>query len=221
MTRLGTLIVTLLLAAQAGGALAGAWPRGEDNVFVSFGGDATRPAGDETTFDPSLYVEWGITPRLTLGFDGFATGDGQSANGFVFLRYPFDDGEGANRFAWSVGVGPALSNGGDPVTALRVGLNWGRGLDNGWLALDTQAVLRSDFDKIETKAEFTWGRELAENWTGIVTFQVGTGSTGDAYSKITPSVVWAASDRLSLRAGVTQNLDGGPVSLTLQTWLSF
>ncbi len=61
-------IVLLLLLIQAPApALAGAWPRGEGEAFVSIKGAAAP--GPWFDLDPSfaLYAEYGLGPRLTLG----------------------------------------------------------------------------------------------------------------------------------------------------------
>jgi hypothetical protein len=214
------------VAVWVGGspAQAGAWAREKGDLFLSFGGNialfdgATRPVH----YDPTLYVEYGLTDRLTVGFDGYTSDATAVVNGFVFLRYPIGSTDGPQRLAFSVAAGASEIPGLALETTGRIGLHWGYSLTRGWLAADATSVLGLAVGEREGKVEFTWGRQLTDRWTGTLQLQGGVGFSGDTYAKVTPAIMYDLGDTTSLRAGFVQALTGDMGSaLTLEVWLSF
>ena len=70
------LTLALALAGLAGHASAGAWPREEGSLFVSSLARLSWPQDTTTwtSYEPTgeyytLYVEYGLTERLTVGLD--------------------------------------------------------------------------------------------------------------------------------------------------------
>jgi hypothetical protein len=226
--RAGRVAAALALVAAflsgAGPAAAGAWSRDKGELFLSFGGNvalfegATRPVH----YDPTLYIEYGLTDRLTVGFDGYTSDATEVVNGFVFLRYPLGTGDGRQRLAVSLAAGASEIPGLALEATGRLGLHWGYGLAQGWLAADATSVLGLAGGEREGKVEFTWGQPLTPRWTGILQLQGGIGFSGDTYAKVTPSVMFNLSDQTRLRAGFVQALTGDQGSaLTLEVWLTF
>ena len=217
-------VAAMALMLAGGMAEAGAWPRDKGDLFLSIGGNvalfdgATRPVH----YDPTLYVEYGLTDRLTVGFDGYTSDATEIVNGFVFLRYPLGPAEGAQRLAFSVAAGASEIPGLALEPTGRVGLHWGYGLARGWLAADATSVLGLEGGEREGKLEVTWGQRVSGRWTGLLQLQGGIGYTGDHYAKVTPSVMYRLSDTTQLRAGLVQALTGDMGSaLTVEVWLSF
>ena len=216
--------LTLLTLSLANSADAGAWPRNEGEVFLSFGsnvallGEAVRPV----YYDPTLYLEYGLTGRVTIGVDGFTADRGDAGSLFAFARYAFDlPGSGD---AWGVGfgVGTTIVPDGSHDMTLRTTLHWGRGLETGWLAVDAEASFGLDRNLTQTKIDATWGYRFDDTWISATQFQVGTGLTGDTYVKVAPSIIWVARDNLQVRAGLVQALSGDyGTALSLQTWVTF
>lgn len=225
MDRIGmwlALAVAGLLAGQA--AEAGAWAQEEGKVFLSFGGNvalfegATRPVH----YDPTLFVEYGLTERVTVGLDGYTADATEVFNGFVFVRLPIGPEEGRSRLAFSVAGGVSELPGRDLETVARLGLHWGYGFDRGWLSADATTVLGLTVGEQEGKVEVTWGRELTGRWTGLVQLQSGIGFAGDTYAKVTPSVLFAVTESTELRAGFVQALTGDQGSaLMVEVWTRF
>ncbi|WP_162620513.1 hypothetical protein [Limimaricola cinnabarinus] len=218
------LMLTLCFALWAGMAHAGAWPREEGTSFLSLGGNvalfdgATRPVH----YDPTLYLEHGITPRLTFGIDGYAADAGTAGSLFAWIRLPWRPELEGDVWAVSTGLGVTLLPDGDHEATGRLGLHWGRGLGNGWLALDAQGQLGVTRLSHQAKIEGTWGRELAPRWTGLIQAQAGYGLSGDIYAKTGGSLVWQASETLDLRLGLTRALTGDRGGgLTLESWWRF
>lgn len=217
-------VLVLAMAVQAGTAEAGAWARERGAIFLSFGGNvalfdgATRPVH----YDPTLYIEYGLTDRLTVGFDGYTSDATAVVNGFVFLRFPVGSTEGRSRLAFSVAGGASEIPGLALETTGRLGLHWGYGLDRGWLAVDATTVLGLAVGEREGKVEATWGRVLSDRWTGLLQLQGGIGFSGDTYAKVTPSILVGLTETTHLRAGVVQALTGDMGSaVTLEVWMDF
>ncbi len=197
---------------------------GTGATFLSFGGNvalfdgAVRPVH----YDPTLYIEYGLTGRITVGFDGYTSDATEVVNGFVFLRFPVGSTEGRSRLAFSIAGGASEIPGLDIETTGRLGLHWGYGLDGGWLAADATTVLGLSVGEREGKVEVTWGQELTGRWTGLVQMQAGIGFSGDEYAKVTPSVMYALTESTRLRAGFVQALTGDKGSaLMLEIWTQF
>jgi hypothetical protein len=214
----------LVLMLWGGAAHAGAWAQEQGATFLSFGGNvalfdgAVRPVH----YDPTLYIEYGLTGRITVGFDGYTSDATEVVNGFVFLRFPVGSTEGRSRLAFSVAAGASEIPGLDIETTGRLGLHWGYGLESGWLAADATTVLGLEVGEREGKVEVTWGQELTARWTGLVQMQAGIGFSGDEYAKVTPSVMYALTESTRLRAGFVQALTGDQGSaLMVEVWTQF
>ncbi|GGL69145.1 hypothetical protein [Wenxinia marina] len=224
MTYLRALMAAACIALVAGAATAGAWPRDEGEVFVSVGGNfalfngAVRPVH----YDPTIYLEYGLTDRLTLGLDGYLADAGTAGSGFAFIRWPLGRAEGADPVAVSLGFGAVILPDATVEPSGRLGVHWGRALDNGWLAVDAEIVQAFRADRRQTKVEASWGYRFAGGWSSILSAQAGTGLTGDFYAKVMPSVAYEWSEGITLRLGLTQALTGDHgTGLTFQTWITF
>jgi hypothetical protein len=217
----GTAVIAGLIGHAA---VAGAWAQEKGAVFLSFGGNvalfegATRPVH----YDPTLYIEYGLTDRITVGFDGYTSDATEVVNGFVFLRFPVGPTDGPSRLALSVAGGASEIPGLDIETTGRLGLHWGYGFERGWLAMDATTVLGLTVGEQEGKVEATWGQTVTDRWTGLLQLQAGIGFSGDTYAKVTPSVMYDLSDSTRLRAGFVQALTGDQGSgLMLEVWMQF
>lgn len=216
-----TALAMTILAAPT--AQAGAWAREEGTFFLSFGGnaalfgDAVRPV----YYDPTVFLEYGLTPRLTIGIDGYTADRGDAGSLLGFARLAFDDGTGPDRFAASLSAGYTLLPNAEGVETLRAGLHWGRGLDDGWVAVDATATWLLDAGT-QHKVDATWGHAFDERWTSVFTVEAGIGLTGDFYAKVTPSLVAEITPAISLRAGFVQALTGDHGGgLLVQSWITF
>jgi hypothetical protein len=217
-------LLGLAAVVWGGAAQAGAWAQEQGAFFLSFGGNvalfsgATRPVH----YDPTLYIEYGLTERLTVGFDGYTSDATEVVNGFVFLRYPIGSTAGRSRLAFSIAGGASEIPGLDLETTGRLGLHWGYGLENGWLAADATTVLGLSVGEREGKVEVTWGQDLPGRWTGLLQMQAGIGFSGDEYAKVTPSIMYELSEATRLRAGFVQALTGDQGSAAMiEVWLQF
>ncbi|WP_236951419.1 hypothetical protein [Ketogulonicigenium robustum] len=213
---------------------AGAWPRDEGEVFISLGGNvalfsSVRPVH----YDPTYYVEYGVTPWLTVGLDGFHADRGAARNAFGFARIPLLQNVAGHQLAVSVAVGQlrykGLDRDAETLPMARLALHWGYGLNDGWLAADVQTQFHLPRDGADdgpdlsqSKADLTWGYRFGGHWMMTWTLQLGYGLDHDFYAKITPAAGFELREGLSLRGSYTQALSGDRgAALGLEAWFTF
>lgn len=175
------LLLWLLLGPTA--AAAGAWPRGEGNIFAAFGVE-----GGSDGVGATIYVEYGFSERLTFGLDAYLDADDESVTAVVFAQYALPLA-GPNVWALGAGYGQEfriderltqLPTGGPIFPTdhprsgdfFRISGHFGRGLPKGWLAIDASfdfGELSSDVDPplpdvdIERlKLDATYGRRFGD-----------------------------------------------------------
>lgn len=127
-----------LIACPARPASAGAWLRDEGTGFLSSGA-ILRHGDPQAAHELSLYGEYGIAPRLTLGLD-LNERPGYSGHAVAFARLPLSRPAARNTFALETALGGHhwLD---DWSPMYRITLSAGRGFTtsqgaNGWIALD-------------------------------------------------------------------------------------
>lgn len=219
-----SLWASLLFVCLAGLVQAGAWPREKGALFIAAGGNFWLSDGAQLPvhYDPTLYAEFGLTERLTLGLDLYTADKGQILSGFVFASVPIGDLEARNRYMISLAYGTRLDAREKTDVLLRGGFHWGRGLENGWLAIDASATYGINDPVWRPKADFTWGRNWSDRWTTTLQLQTGQGFTGDLYAKISPTVIWTMNDDLKFSLGGVQALTGDRgFALKAETWITF
>lgn len=227
MNEFGSMWVRLVLAAfwaWPDVALGGAWAREKGEVFVAAGGNVLLSDGAQLPvhYDPTIYLEWGVTDRITLGLDFHTADKGQIATAFGFAQVPIGDVTGRNRWTVSLGYGLRTREGEPVENLMRTGLHWGRGLDTGWLAIDASATLGTIDTSWRPKADFTWGRNWTDDWTTTLQLQTGQGWTDDYYAKISPTVIYTHRPDMKFAVGAVQGLTGDRgIALKVETWLTF
>lgn len=137
MRRLGLLLIAcVLLAARPAGA--GAWMRDEGRVFLSLTG-TLRHGDPDARRELSAYGEYGLSPRLTLGFD-VNERPGLSGHAVIFARQPLRPPGARTKLAVETAFGGHHWQGRwHPM--YRLTLSAGRGFTtkggaNGWMTLD-------------------------------------------------------------------------------------
>ncbi|ROU03613.1 hypothetical protein [Histidinibacterium lentulum] len=215
----------MILLTCAGDAAAGPWMRGEGEVFLSFG---TNVALSDTAqrpvhWDPTVYLEYGLTPRLTLGADLYIANGDEEETGSVFLRFPLHAAETGLPVSASLAYGLRHDRLADETERIaRAGLHVGRPLPQGWLSADAAAIFVLGGDRTEGKLDLTWGRSISERWTGVLQMQTGIGTAGDFYAKAAPSALIRVTDRTRIEIGVVHALTGDRgTGLRIATWWDF
>jgi len=228
-------ILLLFLLFMPSSIIAGAWPREKGEVFLSFSTEI--PAAPQTRYatGTSLYAEYGLTSRLTVGFDGYLGPKGSPSETYLFLRFPFGKPDRPTHLALSFGLGQkTIPNPWGTITRqklARIGAAWGMGLKTGWLSVDASVatVLDASIDVpgqsgITYKADFTWGMKPSKRIMLIWQLQTGKVPDGPSYAKFTPSVVWSIGEKHSsqIEIGLIKGLTGDDSQkLKLGFWKRF
>lgn len=202
MLRLGCLCC-ILTVLTAGAATAGAWPRAQGTGFVSGAHrlswpqdiatwQSNAPTGEYT----SLYVEYGMTARLTLGLDlGLSVSGAEKAVGFV--QIPLRNRETGAKVSAQLGFGKIE---GEPVLRPGVMLGWGH--RKGWMSVDLIAEMGLDSGDTDVKMDLTVGYRLPKARKLVVQLQTGDTAAFDPFARLETSVVFPVTQRFKAETGV-------------------
>ena len=185
------LVLFLLLGIQA---QAGPWPRGKGKLFYSAhaNGEYSEDTGQISQFG-SLYGEYGLSDTFTLGTD-YSGSDIRTDKAIAFLRVPIANKDRPWLLAAEIGIGLV-----DSETTIRPGFSIGRGYwlwdRDGWMTLDTRALLIGGTGTNRIEADFTIGLNVSKRIKAILQLQGGMPSTGSDYLKFAPSVVFERKQR--------------------------
>lgn len=227
-------VAGLFLLFGAAEAAAGAWPREDGATFVAIG--QTFSTGLRTLLAPnqtidgysSLYAEYGLTSKLTLGLDA-AQGSGPDASlrtALVFARYPLGQSPWGDLFAADLGLGWREDSRDGNSARLRAGLAWGRGFETGWgpgwMGIEGSAELLTATNDQIFKADATLGLKPTPKWMLILQAQTGRYNATEPILRIAPSVVRAIGSRGHLQFGLERTVAGGDtIGVRLGAWFSF
>lgn len=193
---------------------AGPWLREEGAGFFS----ASTLMNENLSADHSLYIEYGLRPKLTLGAKVEARTALQrfeDPSYVIFLRQPLNNEDGKLLFAYDLGVGQR-----DKQTFLRLGFSLGRGIKwgkrYGWAVLDTSLDLGRD---PLFKADATLGLTLNDRWKAMAQL-FATQTDGSTDLTLAPSVVWTPKgSKTSYQLGLEFAKDQNAIRLGL--WRDF
>ena len=228
-----TPIAGLLIALAATEAAAGAWPRPKGETFVSVasrystGARTLVAAVQDIRSYNSIYVEHGLTERLTVGLDaGQGRGpDDALVAALVFARLPVWS-PGEHKLAADLGFGLLEDDVDGSQTRVRPGLAWGRGFESrwggGWLGMEASYEYRFPSGDSAVKADFTAGIKPTDDWMTILQLQTGVYPDADPLVRLAPSVVRRLGARSHLQVGGLAPVAGDDAwGATLALWLTF
>lgn len=217
MLRHSPLPLFLCLWLAPGGAWSGAWTLSEgEGQLITTTGRTVAPVGaifgdaaDEDTSSFSVFVEYGVTDRLTVGATGsaewLATTNQMDVRIGAHGRYRIWQGDSGDVFSVQAGASfpiegwfgdPLAGPTGDSVTEAQIGLNYGRGWVGDWgnsfITTEVAYRWRSNGAGDEARFELTGGHAFSRRLMAIVsTFTVIPFEGPDDPSlKIAPSVAW-------------------------------
>jgi len=218
------MVLSFFVFAAPGQVDAGAWAREKGEVFIATGGNFLLSDGAQLPvhYDPTLYIEYGLSPLITVGLDYYTADQGRIDTGLIFARFPLGNVTGRDRLAASLAFGARVDEFSPVESLIRGGLLWGRGLNNGWLAIDYSATY-GDIDQVfRSKADFTWGYNLTDRWTSTLQLQSGEGFDEDVYAKINPGIIFRVNDNYRVSVGAVRAFTGDKGSaLKLDIWAKF
>lgn len=209
-----TLFFLLIMTGQAA---AGAWPREKGHGFLSF---STEFAPNDDSFFTAAYAEYGITDRITAGFDlGFS--DDELYKAVFFGRLPISDSAADWKVAFELGVGLT-----EDEAVLRPGFSLGRGLSmanrSGWFSIESLAIYELEQDDVEFSADVTLGLNMTDALKILLQLQSGDHPMDPDYVNLAPSIVFEASPGLHLEMGMKTGLkDRGDYAFKLGVWHHF
>ena len=216
-------------------ATAGAWPREKGEVFLSFSNEVSARSQTRYATGTSLYAEYGLTNRLTVGFDGTLGPTGTPSEAYLFLRTPLGQLDHPTHLAISFGLGvKSIPNPWGTTSnqkLARIGASWGRGLKRGWLGVDISAatVLNTSItvpgqSGTTYKADFIWGMKPSKRVMLIWQLQTGKSPDGPTYARFSPSVIWEMprGKGAQIEIGIVQGITGDDSrNLKLGFWRAF
>ncbi len=210
----------LLLALMPAAAASGAWPRDEGAIFLSFGASPDKDGPLSPLAAPAAYLEYGLTPRTTVGAEIHTADADATIAGSVFVRRAMDWQGGV--WALSLSAGARQRCGCRMDYSVIAGLHWGLGLAWGWIGADAMATVYDSHGSTEAKADFTVGRHLSPRIDAILALQTGIDEAGDPYARLNPQFSLDIGKGQRLVAGYVLPLgDGQSPHLTLGSWLQF
>lgn len=210
MTHTGRIAACLFLICTAGPLFAGAWQREPGTGFASLTQRLSWPQDTTTwqSYEPtarytSLYLEYGIAPRTTLGLDlGLSVSGAEKL--VVFAQRPLRQADPGPRLAYEIGFGRIAGQ-----TVLRPGLSLGLGWNKGWFAADAIAEIPLSFDATDIKIDLTLGRNLPKDHKLILQLQTGDTEMDPPFVRLETSVsrpLLGRFPRLKAETGVSIGL---------------
>lgn len=218
------ILIFLGLISIANLACAGAWPRDKGQLFIAAGGNFLLSDGAQLPvyYDPTVYAEYGLSERLTVGMYLYTADAGRVGSIFFFASFPIGDLQSQQKFAAILSLGARANTITETEALVRGGLSWGTGLENGWLSVDASATYGTDDNTFRPKIDATYGHRWTDKWTTSLQLQTGQGITNDYYAKIAPSVTYNLRENIKLHLGAVHALTGDRGSaLKFETWLTF
>lgn len=205
-------------------AYCGPWQRESGQWFIASGTNLFLSDGSELPvhYDPTAYVEYGLTPLVTVGVDYHTADRGRIHTGFVFASFPLLDNTGRDRLAASLAYGARVDAYHPMETLMRGGVAWGRGLDTGWLTVEATATYGTIDTMFRPKVDMTWGYNINDRWTTIAQVQTGQGYSEDYYAKTVASVSYAITEGHRVNLGWVQGITGDRgAALKLDLWSTY
>lgn len=220
---LGAARVVALLILGSSAAHAGAWQKPKGEGFSSAAVRLTWPQ-DITRLDPAspegqyytLYLEYGLTERLTGGLDLGRSVSG-ATKAIAFLQLPVRDRDTGPKISAALGLGQI-----DGDAVLRPGLSVGWGLENGWLSADGFAEIHLGGSQTDFKLDITWGRNLPRDRKVLLQIQTGAVAGEPSFIRLAPSMVFPLRDQLRIETGISLGLVGDDsVGILFGIWNAF
>ncbi|WP_405403316.1 hypothetical protein [Paracoccus sp. Ld10] len=226
-------LVLLLVLIVPVGVHAGPWPREVGRTFVSLSGEYNRANNSYA----SLYAEYGLTPRTTLGME-LGRADQAETSAILWLQRALDDGQGSNRFAMQSGVG-VIRRDADTLPVVQGALSWGRGFSRGWVtaqvlakmtgsAPDPRMTERPSFaasfltPERVIKTDLTVGLRPRDGLMVINSLWLEHRQDEDSSARLMSSLVFDVPGPVQVELGMVNPLSGpAEQAVRLGTWLEF
>ncbi|APX13579.1 hypothetical protein [Tateyamaria omphalii] len=199
---------------------AGAWMREHGTGFLSYSG-VYQETGK---LDGSVYLEYGLRPKLTLGAKvdmDMTYGRAGNGTGFLFLRKPILIKEREYKIAYELGIGSTFGDNSESL--LRTVLSYGRGIKAwdryGWLAIDGTVEWALGDGPDTLKLDTTFGLTLNDRFKVMMQMFVSD-TDGETGPTLAPSIIWQPRPKAPSFVVGIEGKDG-VLALKLGMWRSF
>lgn len=228
------LFVMLSLLPIAG--QAGPWPREVGQTFLALTTERDR---DDTRYH-SLYAEYGLAPRTTLGVE-LGQADPGDASAMIWVQRALDDGQGSLRLAMQGGIGMTRRDG-LTLGVLQSAVSVGRGFDSRWGGgwLQAQLLARMTVAQPEgrtqapsfvagfltagrvVKADLTVGLRPREGMMVVNSLWLEDRDDAVFSARLASSVAFQLRGPVQVELGMVQPLTGDALpAVRLGTWIAF
>lgn len=214
----------LMLFLTALTASAGAWPQEKGQAFVSVTSNLSFPdiymIEAEPNMYQALYVEYGLTGKLTLGVDAGRSVAGKGKT-VVFLRFPIFAGRDKAKYAAELGIGKIAGR-----AVLRPGMSFGRGYQigklSGWMSADAVAEIGVSNPRIDFKLDMTLGLNANNGRKFMIQLQTGAPQDVDPFARISTSIAQPWGKKRHVEMGVAVGLyNDVDVGFKMGIWQQF
>lgn len=228
--------LALVLAIQADAVAAGPWARETGKTFVSLSVEQDREDDRYT----SLYAEYGLSPRHTIGLELGHASQGETS-AFLWFQRVLDNGRGPNRVSVATGIG-AIERDGQTLPMGQISAHWGRGferfLGGGWMTVDTRVKVAGEMKaewrssggasvsyltpETSVKTDLTLGLKPGAATMLITQLRLEQRKDSGFSAKLAGSVVQDIAGPAKIELGVIAPLSGdGEPALKIGSWLEF
>jgi len=218
-------LLLFLLAVQP--ATAGAWLREHKHGFSSVS-STLRRLPDRIGQENSIYLEYGVRPKLTLGLD-LNEGDSLSGHGLVFARFApgkaRESGSRKNYFAIETAIGAHYQ--GELIAPMyKLTLSWGRSLKtkrlSAWLAVDLAGEQRKGLPGPTLKMDTTLGLNGVRRVQPMLQIETSRPADGAVNWAVIPSLRIARRNGITWVVGVERKFAGRhSVGVKFSIWKDF
>jgi len=222
MTRLFAALFLCLTAASSAGA--GAWLREQGQGFTAVSAIGRSDTSLRSPhYETSLYAEYGLKPRLTLGLDANER-PGSSGHALIFVRLPIRRDPGAARIAVELGLG-GHHLGPQWDAMYKAALSYGRGFSGvggGWLAIDAAVEYRSATAGPLYKLDATLGLPSKRRMRTMIQLETAYLNGAGFLWALTPSLILPGKNGREWVFGVeTRSAATQTIGLKLALWKKF
>jgi len=220
---LNTLVVLIFCVNAAQPARAGAWLREKGAGFLSLT-TTLRNIDGAWQYENGFYLEYGLTPRLTLGLD-VNEAAGLAGHALVFMRLPVGPPERRTKIALELGVGGHHWQGqwGEMLkSTLSVGRGFSSRWGDGWVNVDVGVELRRPLPDPAFKLDATIGLSPWRRIRPILQIESTYISGSPLIWSVIPGVLIDGPENTTWQIGVARKTAGqSSLGLKIGLWREF
>jgi hypothetical protein len=214
------ILMPALWFCLAAPAAAGPWLREAGEGFLSFSVEAVGSGNQAGSAFATVYAEYGLSERITLGFDLGGSEDDLYKT-VIFAKSPIPWLDADLKGAMELGIGMTRDQ-----MILRPGISLGRGFPlgtaSGWMVIDTLAHIEAQGSGIHLTTDVTFGVNMTDRSKFILQLQSGHDLMDLEHLKIAPSYVFERKPGQHVELGMLAGLENSEdFAIKLGLWRGF